>query len=104
MSDLAKKGTWVEVYKIVLEKGERAPQVPDDTRDLPLEMRVKGFLLHDAALGEEAEVVTAAGRKIIGTLTEINPVYDHLYGRPIPELSSIGGEVRAILRERGVIL
>ena len=34
---------------------------------------------------------------------EVNPAYTHLFGAPIPELSTIGGEVRAILRERGCI-
>jgi hypothetical protein len=64
-------------------------------------MRVKGFLLHDAEMGGEAEIITSSGRTLRGTLTEINPVYPHTFGRPIPELSPIAGEVRAILRERG---
>ena len=101
MAKRAKKDTWVEIYKIVLEKGERAPQVPNDTQQVPLEMKVKGFLVQDAAVGEEAEIITPAGRRIKGRLIEINPAYTHMYGRPIPELSPIGAEVRAILRERG---
>jgi hypothetical protein len=101
MADRAAKETWVEIHRILLEKGERAPQVPQDTREVPLEMRVKGFLLHDAAVGDEAEIVTPAGRKIRGTLHLINPAYSHTFGSPIPELSKIGGEVRAILSERG---
>ena len=101
MVERAKKDTLVEIYKIVLEKGERAPQVPNDTQQVPLEMKVKGFLVHNAAVGEEAEIITPAGRRIRGRLIEINPAYTHMYGRPIPELSPIGAEVRAILRERG---
>ncbi|MCK4782205.1 MAG: 2-amino-4-ketopentanoate thiolase [Desulfobacteraceae bacterium] len=100
MAERAKKDTWVEIYKIVLEKGERAPQVPNDTQQVPLEMKVKGFLVQNAAVGEEAEIITPAGRRIKGRLIEINPAYTHMYGRPIPELSPIGAEVRAILRER----
>jgi hypothetical protein len=101
MTEQAKKETWVEIQNIVLEKGERAPQIPEDTRAVPLEMKVKGFLVHDAIVGQKAQIITAAGRRIEGTLVEINPSYTHIYGPPIPELSPIGGEVRAILRERG---
>jgi hypothetical protein len=101
MADQATAQTWVEIHGIVLNKGERAPQVPADTQQVPLEMKVKGFLVRDATLGEEAEIVTPAGRTLTGTLTAINPAYTHTYGAPIPELSTIGGEVWAILRARG---
>ena len=63
-------------------------------------MRVKGFLLHDAEKGGEAEIITPSGRTVRGVLTRINPEYTHMFGRPIPELSSIAAEIRAILRER----
>ena len=101
MTERAVTHTWVEIAKIVLEKGERAPNLPEDTKQVPLEMRVKGFLLHDAQVGREAEIITASGRTVNGKLIEINPVYTHGFGRPIPELSLIAGEIRAILRERG---
>ncbi len=98
MSEAVAKGVWVEVHGTVLPAGERAPQVPEDTQGVPLEMRVKGFLVEPAALGEEAEIVTPAGRKLRGRLAEVNPAYLHSFGAPIPELSSIGSEVKAILR------
>ena len=101
MAQEAGKGAWVEIHRIVLEKGERAPQVPEDTQAVPLEMKAKGFLIQDGRLGEEAEILTPAGRKIKGTLCAVNPPYSHGFGPPIPALSTIGGEVRAILRERG---
>jgi hypothetical protein len=100
MSERALKNTWVEIGGVVLQKDERAPNLPDDTKQVSLEMRVKGFLLHDAEKGEKADVITSSGRTVKGTLTEINPVYTHKFGRPIPELSPIAGEIRAILRER----
>jgi hypothetical protein len=103
MTTRATQHTWVEVHRIVLHAGERAPQVPDETQQVPLEMRVKGFLTHDASLGETVEIVTPAGRTLTGTLTAINPPYTHTYGAPIPELSTIGSEVRAILRARGTV-
>jgi hypothetical protein len=101
MADLVAKGTWVEIHRIVLPAGERAPQVPVDTAHLPLEMRVKGLLAEPAAIGAQAEIMTAAGRRLRGTLVEVNPAYTHGFGPPVPELTTIGGEVRAILRQRG---
>lgn len=99
---MIEKGTWVEIRRVVLPAGERAPQVPDDTQRVPLEMKVKGFLMAPASLGEEAEIETSAGRRLRGTLTEVNPAYSHSFGLPIPELSTIAEEVSAILRERMV--
>jgi hypothetical protein len=91
-------GTWVEIHRIVLGPGERAPQVPEDTKAVPVELRVKGFLAAAAAVGDEAEIITAAGRRVRGTLTDVNPPYTHGFGAPIPELSTIGQELRAMLR------
>ena len=100
MTERATKNTWVEVHRIVLKPSERAPQVPDDTQQVPLEMKVKGFLIHDADVGEEAAIMTPVGRTITGTLTAINPAYSHTFGSPIPELLPIGGELRALLRTK----
>ena len=100
MAESVAKGTWVEVHRIVLAPGERAAQVPQDTKRVPLEMRAKGFLAETAGVGEQAEIVTPAGRRLRGTLTEINPAYVHSFGSPIPELSTIGAEVRAMLSGR----
>jgi hypothetical protein len=88
------KGTWVELQRVLLEPAERAAQVPEETRRVPLEMRVKGVLTHDAALGEEAEIVTRAGRRLRGTLREVTPAYTHGFGAPVAELRSVGEELR----------
>ena len=103
MADPIAKGTWVEIHRVVLAPGERAPQVPEDTQQVPLEMRVKGFLGETASLGEEAAIVTPAGRHLRGILAETNPAYTHGFGAPIPELSTIGGEVRAVRSRAGLI-
>jgi hypothetical protein len=100
MTQRALKNTWVEIGAVVLGKDERAPNLPEDTKQVPLEMRAKGFLLHDAEMGGEAEIKTLSGRTVRGVLTGINPEYAHMFGRPIPELSPIAGEIRAILRQR----
>jgi hypothetical protein len=101
MAERIAPGTWVEVCRVVLPPGERAPQVPPDTQAVPLEMRVKGFLVTGASVGEEAEILTRAGRRLRGTLVEVNPSYAHGFGAPIVELTAIGEEVRALLRGKG---
>lgn len=101
MAERIEPGTWVELHRIELPAGGRAPQVPADTGGLPLELRVKGFLVGAAAVGEEAEIETVTGRRQRGTLVEVNPPYLHSFGAPVPELSKIGTETRAILREEG---
>ena len=100
MKEIA-RGTWVEISNIILEAGKRAPQVPDDTQKVPLELRTKGVLTRAAVLGGQAEIETVAGRRLVGKLTAVNPAYTHGFGRPIAELTMIGGEVRTVLRKRG---
>ena len=104
MTEPVEKGTWVEIHRIALSPDERAPQVPDDTQQVPLEMRVKGFLVAPAYLGDETQIETPSGRHLSGTLVETNPAYSHSFGEPIPELTAVGGEVRHILRKKGVVL
>ena len=60
MTDRAVKNTWVEIGGVVLQKDQRASNLPDDTKQVPLEMRVKGFLVHDADKGAEAEIIGRA--------------------------------------------
>jgi hypothetical protein len=95
MAERIVAGTWVELHRIVLAPGARAPQVPDDTRRVPLELRCRGLLLHDATIGEPAEVVSLAGRRLTGTLMEANPGYTHGFGRPVPPLGAAGRSLRA---------
>ena len=99
MAERAEAGTWVEIHRMLLPPGERAPQVPEDTQRVPLEMLAKGFLVAPASLGQEAEIRTATGRRLRGTLTRINPPYEHGFGPPIPELAVIGMELRALLQQ-----
>lgn len=99
MAEHVSSGTWVEIHSIVLSPDQRASHMPEDTKRVPLEMRVKGFLAADAALGDQVEIVTVTGRHLRGTLAQVNPSYAHGFGPPIPELQRIAGEVRAQLRE-----
>lgn len=99
MTEKAEVGEWVQIERTVLPAGKRAPQVPDDTQEQPLVMRVKGFAQHQAQIGDEVTVETVIGRKETGRLVNILPVYDHDFGRPVPELLTVGEEVRRLLRE-----
>lgn len=91
------KGEWVQIHQIVLKPEERAPQVPEDTKKVPLELWVKGILQHDANIGEKAEIVTMTGRKVEGELVQANPPYVHTFGDFVPELLKIDMQLREIL-------
>jgi hypothetical protein len=91
------KGSWVLIHRTILEASERAPQIPDDTKKVPLEMWVKGALQADAEIGAEAEVLTQTGRREKGKLLEANPSYKHGFGDFVPELLDISRQVRAVV-------
>lgn len=98
MMNTAKKGDWVRIHNIVLAKENRAPQVPDDTKQVPLEMWVKGFLKEDTAtIGDEVTIETIIGRAVTGKLVEINPRYEHDYGNYVEEIAYIGRQLRELL-------
>ena len=98
MDEDGRSGDWAEVRIVLLEPGERAPSLPEDTARAPLEARVHGFLEHDAKVGEAAAVTTLLGRRVEGTLLRLQPAPGHSFGRPVPELLPIGNELRARLR------
>lgn len=95
---IAKKGDWVQIQKTLLKPEERTAPLPEDTKKVPLQMRVKGFLINETAqIGDEVEIETLIGRRVSGKLVSINPKYDHDFGEPVPELITIGIELRKIL-------
>ncbi|KAF5044687.1 2-amino-4-oxopentanoate thiolase subunit OrtA [Sedimentibacter saalensis] len=94
---MIKKGEWVLIHRNVLEPSQRAPQVPDDTKQVPLELWVKGYLQSDANIGDEVTVLTRTKREERGTLLEANPYYKHDFGKFVPELLVVSEQVRDIL-------
>ncbi len=86
------KGTWVEIEQVVLQPAERSASLPEDTKKVPYILRVSGFLVMDANLGQQVQVRTIIGRVISGELKVINPSYRHGFGTVIPELLTIGTE------------
>ena len=94
-----KAGHWVELTRVVLPAAKRAPNLPAETKKTDLVLKVRGFLLEDAALGAEAKIRTLAERELTGTLTDAEPRFPHDFGNPVPELLQIGRELRAEVRE-----
>jgi hypothetical protein len=91
------EGTWVELQQVVLQAGNRAPNVPDDTARVDFVARIRGFLLADARMGGEAIVRTLAGRQVGGRLTAVNPRNPADFGNPVPELLRLGEAARDAL-------
>ena len=95
---MANKNDWVQIHIDVLKPEERATNIPEDTRHVPLEMWVKGHLLNESAqIGDLVKVRTKTGREAEGTLCAVNPSYQHSFGRYIPELDAIDETVKEIL-------
>ena len=92
---MIKKGNWVQIKKIILKPEERAHNLPDATKKVPLLMWVKGNLLNDANIGDFVEIKTLTGRIETGELIQVNPSYMHTYGNFIPEIL----EIDRILKE-----
>lgn len=90
---MPKQGDWVRIHSVVLSPDQRAPQVPEDTAGVPLEMWVKGYLTEDAQVGDAVTVRTAAGRLAQGTLTEGGLNYTHSFGDNVPELRQVAAMV-----------
>lgn len=98
MPDKAIKGDWVQIHSVLLEAGQRAPHVPEDTQQVPFEMWLKGFLDDaEAEVGQAVTITTVIGRQVSGTLVAVRPRYPHDFGEPVPQLQSIGRELRAML-------
>ncbi len=89
-ADRVPAGAWVEIEQVVLEPGERAPGIPEDTAAVPLLLRVAGFLTDDAVIGEHVRVRTLIGRELEGVLRVVGPHYTHSFGDVVPELLTIG--------------
>ena len=94
---MIKKDRWVLIHRNVLEPSERAVQVPDDTKKVPLELWTKGYLQEDANIGDEVTVLTRTKRMEKGTLLEAAPYYKHDFGKFVPELITISDQVKEIV-------
>ena len=94
----ASTGQWVEIGWTALTVGDRAETIPESTKMLPLYARVKGFALDAGEVGEQVRVETVSGRILQGELLTVDPTYSHSFGKPQPELLSIGRSLREEVR------
>lgn len=95
---MAKQNDYVMIHRIVLGPEARAPQVPEDTKAVPLELWAKGFLKQGTAeIGDAVVIETITGRKLEGTLVEVSPTYRHSFGEFVPEILQIGIQLKSIL-------
>jgi hypothetical protein len=94
---LIKKGSWVQIKKIILNPEQRANNLPEATKKVPLLLWVKGTLLTDAEIGDVVEIKTITGRIEAGELIEVNPSYLHNYGKYMPEIQEIDRIVKSTL-------
>jgi len=86
---MIQKGSWVQIHKVILRPEERTAALPEETKKVPLELWVKGFLQADAELNTLVEIKTITGRFEQGTLIACNPSYAHNYGAFVGELLTI---------------
>ena len=95
---MAKKNDWVRIHRNVLEPEQRTGKLPEDTKQVPLEMWVKGRLQNKSAeIGDEVTIVTRVGRTEHGRLIEVNPCYELNYGSYVPEILTMEESLRSAL-------
>lgn len=90
---LIESGQFVSIEREALGAGDRAAAVPDDTRATPLMVRVSGFLVEAARIGDEVSVTTRSGRIETGVLRDPAPRHGHDFGRLDPLLLRIAPDV-----------
>lgn len=93
-----RKGDWVRIHSTILAPEDRSQRLPEDTRQVPVEMWVKGLLLADAKVGEKVEVETATGRFVSGRLIDTTPFWGHGFGDFVPELELVGRQLKAAMK------
>lgn len=94
---MIKKNSWVQITKEILKPSERSYHLPEPTKQVPLVMWTKGFLLESAEIGSLVEIKTRTGRIESGVLVCENPSYMHTYGEFVPELLEIDRIVKTSL-------
>ncbi len=95
-SMLIKKGAYVRIRKNILPPGKRAKGIPEDTTKVPFKCWIKGRLLEEGELYEEARIQTATGRVVTGEIKEVEPRHKHSYGDHVDEILTMR---ETILRE-----
>jgi len=85
------KGTWVEVERMLPTAGRGVQTRPlDPAKGISCTVRVSGFLLDDAELGQQVRIRTIMGKIHLGKLRIQSPSYGHSFGHTVPELLKVG--------------
>jgi hypothetical protein len=85
------EGTWVEVERTIPVGNRRLPVNPfDPARTSAHTVRVSGFLLEPAELGQQVRIRTITGKVHVGKLRIQSPSYGHSFGHTVPELLRVG--------------
>jgi hypothetical protein len=100
MNENVKAGTYVQIHRVELKPEERTGKIPEDTKKVPLESWVKGFLKTDGKIGETVLIETVTQRQIEGELIAVNPTYNYGFGKTyLPDLLIVGMSLIKIMRE-----
>lgn len=91
--------TWVEIEWTILEPRERAENIPEDTAALPYVGRARGLVAGAPRVGDQAEIVTQAGRVLRGVVVDEAPGYTHSFGHVLPAWVQMRDSIRAGLWE-----
>lgn len=86
---MIEKNTFVQIYKSVLSRSERATNLPVDTKQVSLELRVKGKLVNPAEIGDTVEILTATKRIEKGIMIAVEPSYHHDFGHFVQEIEDM---------------
>ena len=92
---MVKKNSYGEIHKVIFKAKMRTAKIPDETKNVPYEKFMKGFLLADASIGDLVKVKTITGRILEGDLVQENPTFNLGYGTFVPQIM----EIKRILRE-----
>ena len=74
---MIEKGTFVRIRQTVLRPEERSTNLPEDTKEVPFKIWVKGYLQDDADMFDIVTIQTVDGHFFTGRLKEVNPPYRH---------------------------
>lgn len=83
------KDTVVQIERVILKCTERAENLPEDTKKVPLKMRVKGKLLLDSNLDAFVKIITQTNRIEEGYLIMKEPYFEHSYGLYVKVLEKV---------------
>lgn len=86
---MIKKGTVVQIERVVLKNIERTGNLPEDTRKVPLKMKLKGKLITDSNLGDYVKILTKTNRIDEGYLIDVEPYFKHDYGHFVKVLDEV---------------